>query len=90
MRSKKNPITNVEYWTPGKALFGIKKYSSVLDVLATERGIGVNVEQELVTIDSKRKVATFKSLETGKLSYQKFDVIHVTLCPRLTLSRRAH
>jgi sulfide:quinone oxidoreductase len=78
IRSKKIPISNIEYWTPDKILFGVKKYCSVLDTIAKERGIEVKVQQELVTIDSKHKIATFKSLETGKLNYQKFDILHVT------------
>lgn len=69
--------TKVEYWVPGGAMFGIKKYGDILEELRKARDVQASFKQELVAIDAGRRVATFKSLETGQTSEQKYDLLHV-------------
>jgi sulfide:quinone oxidoreductase len=68
---------SVEFWVPGAAMFGVKKYSDVLEALRAERGVKASFKKELVAVDGKAKVATFKSLEDGELTKEPFDLLHV-------------
>jgi sulfide:quinone oxidoreductase len=70
---------SVEFWVPGPAMFGIKRYSDQLDVIRQERDVKAFFKQELVSIDVDRKVAFFKNLDgSNSLSEQPFDLLHVT------------
>jgi NADPH-dependent 2,4-dienoyl-CoA reductase/sulfur reductase-like enzyme len=77
--------TTIEYWIPSTAMFGVKKYSDMLANRVTELKVDVNFQEELVSVDGKNKIATFKSLADGSLgkprkgtlTKQKFDLLHV-------------
>lgn len=73
--------TSIQFWVPGKAMFGVKHYSDKLDVLRQERGIEAVFRHELLSLDVDKKVATFKNLdgvEGNMLVEKKYDFIHVT------------
>jgi hypothetical protein len=44
-------------------MFSVPKYSRILDALRKERGVEGLFNHDLVSIDRKRKVATFKAGE---------------------------
>lgn len=67
---------SVEFWVPGGAMFGVKKYADILDELRKEREVKASFKQELVSVDGVNKVATFKSLEDGALTQQSYDLLH--------------
>jgi eukaryotic sulfide quinone oxidoreductase len=58
-------------------MLGIKRYSDMLTVLQQERGIVPHFKNELVAIDSKHKMASFKNLDTGAVAKEKYDLLHV-------------
>jgi sulfide:quinone oxidoreductase len=43
--------TEVGFWIPGAAMFGVDKYSRKLTDLAQERDVDVRYKQELIKID---------------------------------------
>jgi len=69
---------DIQFWTPGGAMFGVKRYSDQLDVIRQERGVNAFFKQELVSIDVSKKRATFKNLETNQLITSTYDFLHVT------------
>jgi len=69
---------SIEFWVPGGAMFGVKKYADKLEEIRQQRNVKANFKQELIAIDSEKKIATFKSLTDGTTSEQLFDIIHVT------------
>ena len=78
LRDKKiRADVSVEFWIPGTSMFGVKKYSDILENIRIDRGINVQYKQELVAVDGKTKRAVFKSLSDGTLSEQNFDILHV-------------
>jgi NADPH-dependent 2,4-dienoyl-CoA reductase/sulfur reductase-like enzyme len=69
---------SVEWWVPGEVMFGVKKYSDMLEVIRAKRGVVPSYKQELVAVDGINKIATFKNLRDGTLTKEKFDLLHVT------------
>lgn len=74
--------TSVEYWCPGEALFGIKRYADMLEILRQERNVKACYKKELVKVDGDKKIATFKNLVDGTLQDENFDLLHV--CPPMS------
>lgn len=74
---KQRDGVSVEFWVPGGAMFGVKRYSDMLTILQQERGIQPHFKTELVAIDGKQKIASFKNLETGVVTNESFDLLHV-------------
>jgi NADPH-dependent 2,4-dienoyl-CoA reductase/sulfur reductase-like enzyme len=68
---------DVEWWVPGGAMFGVKKYSDMLDILQKERNIIPHFKHALQSIDGPNKVAVFKDLVTGEMKSEKYDMLHV-------------
>jgi eukaryotic sulfide quinone oxidoreductase len=68
---------DIEFRVPGAAMFGVKKYSDILEAHRIERKVGFKGKQELVSVDDKEKIATFKNLDTNELVKEKFDLLHV-------------
>mmetsp|Transcript_64411 Transcript_64411/g.126723 ORF Transcript_64411/g.126723 Transcript_64411/m.126723 type:complete len:465 (+) Transcript_64411:10-1404(+) len=68
---------SVEFWVPGGAMFGVKKYSDQLEIIRQQRNVDAQFKQELVSVDGNAKTAVFKSLENGSTSTQAFDILHV-------------
>lgn len=69
--------TSVEFWTPGSAMFAIKRYSDQLEAIRVERGVKAVFRKELVAINIDSKQATFKDLDTNKLIKESYDLLHV-------------
>lgn len=62
------------------AMFAVPKYSQALEALRKERNVHGLFQHNLIAIDTKKKVATFKNLAGGSqdASVQKeFDFLHV-------------
>lgn len=68
---------SVEFWVPGGAMFGIKRYADQLEEIRKERGVVASFKQELVGVDSEKKVAIFKNVDTNETTEQPFDLLHV-------------
>mmetsp|Transcript_26154 Transcript_26154/g.44090 ORF Transcript_26154/g.44090 Transcript_26154/m.44090 type:complete len:466 (+) Transcript_26154:21-1418(+) len=68
--------TNVEFWVPGGAMFGVKRYADMLAKQQAERGVIPQFKQVLVAVDGKNRNATFKNLETGKTTTESYDLLH--------------
>ena len=77
-KNKLREKSTIEFYTNGTAMFGVKKYAEMLEKLRIERDVEVNYQKELIKINPKTKVATFKSLKDGSLSNEQFDLLHVT------------
>lgn len=69
---------NVEFVSAGGAIFGVKKYRDALEKIISKRKINTTFQNDLIAIDGKNKVATFKNMETGETTEKHFDIIHVT------------
>jgi len=67
---------SVEWWVPGGAMFGVKKYSDMLTELQKERGVIPQFKQVLTSIDGKNKKATFKNADTGAVTVEEYDLLH--------------
>jgi NADPH-dependent 2,4-dienoyl-CoA reductase/sulfur reductase-like enzyme len=72
------PKTSIELWSAQETIFGVKKYADLLNVEKEERDVHVNYKQNLVKVDGKRKMATFKNTATGELREVSFDLLHVS------------
>lgn len=58
-------------------MFPVPKYSAVLEKLRQERGVEGFFQHNLVGVDAKKKVATFKNLaEDGKEVELEYDFLH--------------
>jgi NADPH-dependent 2,4-dienoyl-CoA reductase/sulfur reductase-like enzyme len=68
---------DIEWWVPGGAMFGVKKYSDMLEVLRKERDVVAHFKHVLQSIDGPSKVAVFKNLDTGEITNEKYDLLHV-------------
>jgi len=68
----------IEFWVPGVAMFGVKKYADILESLRQERNVQANFSQELIAVDGTNKIATFRSVkDPNVVSQQYFDLLHV-------------
>lgn len=59
------------------AMFAVPKYSKALDELRVKRQVEGLFSHNLIAIDAKRKVATFKKF-SGDTTQKEFDFLHVT------------
>lgn len=78
---KKNGLqdsVNVKFIKAGPGIFAVKKYADSLTKVSDDYGIERAWNTELISIDSDKKEATFKHLETGAETIEKYDMIHVT------------
>lgn len=67
---------SVEFWVPGAAMFGIKRYSDMLETIRQERGVVGSFQRELVRVDVDKKLATFKNLKDGTTTQEAYDLLH--------------
>ncbi|BES97595.1 Sulfide quinone [Nesidiocoris tenuis] len=78
-RNGKRKNVDVIYRTSLPVIFSVKHYADKLNQLCAVRGIDVGFQQELISVDSAEKTATFKNLanpqETEKF---EFSFLHVT------------
>lgn len=54
-----------------------EKYSVKLEQIVKERGINVHYKNVLTKIDKNNRKATFKDLDTEKITQQDFDFLHM-------------
>lgn len=73
--------SRVEFYSPGKVIFGVEKYAKVLQKVVDNYGIKLNFKHDLIKIDGPNHKAIFKVTdEEGNVSevVKDFDMIHVT------------
>jgi eukaryotic sulfide quinone oxidoreductase len=68
---------SVEFWVPGGAMFGVPKYSDMLEVIRKERDVVGAFKQELVSVDAAQKTAVFRSMADGSTTTQAYELLHV-------------
>lgn len=69
---------DVKFIKGGPGIFAVKKYADSLTKVSDDYGIERIWNTDLVKIDSSSKKATFKNMDTGEESVEKYDMIHVT------------
>ena len=62
----------------GPGIFAVKKYAESLTKVADRYDIERVWKTDLVSIDAGKKEATFKHMESGEETVEKYDMIHVT------------
>lgn len=78
---KKSGVRNnmkIKFIKGGPGIFAVKKYADSLTKVANRKNIECVWQTDLVAIDANKKEATFKNLDTGAETVEKFDMIHVT------------
>ncbi|RWA11283.1 hypothetical protein EKO27_g3842 [Xylaria grammica] len=68
---------DISFATGAPAMFAVPKYSQVLDTLRKERNVEGLFQHNLVAIDAKKKVATFKNLAKDATVEKEFGFLHV-------------
>ncbi|KAI1383046.1 FAD/NAD(P)-binding domain-containing protein [Hypoxylon trugodes] len=71
---------DITFATGGPAMFAVPKYSQALEELRKQRNVEGLFQHNLVKVDSKNKVATFKNLAegaNGALVEREFGFLHV-------------
>ena len=68
----------VKFIKGGPGIFAVKKYADSLTKVCDDYGTERVWKHDLVKIDAAKKEATFKHLETGEETVEKYDMIHVT------------
>ncbi len=68
----------VIFVSAGKAIFGVKKYADALNRIIENRGIKTLFGYNLESIDSTKKTATFKNVDTNEEKSLDFTMIHAT------------
>lgn len=59
-------------------MFAVPKYSAALETLRKERNVEGLFQHDLVSVNSKDRVATFKNLaDSGKEVQREYDLLHV-------------
>jgi sulfide:quinone oxidoreductase len=79
-RSGKLASADIEFFSPGKVIFGIEKFAKTLRQVVERYGITPNYGHELIEIRGDTKEAVFKvTAEDGSVSerVEAFDMIHV-------------
>ena len=69
---------NVKFIKGGPGIFAVKKYAESLTKVCDDYGIERVWKTDLIGIDAAKKEATFKHMETGEETVEKYDMIHVT------------
>ncbi len=69
----------VDFFNTGEVLFGVKEYVPALMEYVKKYSANLNFGHQLVAVDGKRKVATFKNMgsENDELIEREFDMLHV-------------
>jgi len=57
--------------------FSVKKYSDRLAEIAKEKGIKVLLENSLVEVKGKDKIAVFMDIKSGELQQVSYDALHI-------------
>ena len=71
--------TDVHFNTTAGNLFpNCLKFADALKPIAESKGIKVSYKSLLTHVDKNNRIATFKNLDSGELTKQNFDFLHVT------------
>jgi len=73
---------SIKFIKGGPGIFAVKKYADALTKVAERKAIECVWNTDLASIDSDKKEATFKNIQTGETTVEKYDLIHVT--PRMS------
>ncbi|KAI1319655.1 FAD/NAD(P)-binding domain-containing protein [Xylariaceae sp. FL0255] len=71
---------DITFATGAPAMFAVPKYSQALDTLRKERGVEGLFQHNLVSVDTEKKIATFKNLAEGAQGatvQKEFGFLHV-------------
>lgn len=68
----------IKFVKGGPGIFSVKKYADALTKVADRKNIERVWNTDLVSIDSAKKKATFKHMETGEEYTESYDILHVT------------
>ena len=77
----RNNIT-IKFIKGGPGIFAIPKYAATLTKVADRKNIERIWNNDLIGLDADKKEATFKNLNSGEETIEKYDMIHVT--PRMS------
>ena len=69
---------NVKFLKGGPGIFAVKKYADALTKVADRYGIERVWNNDLVEIRPNAKEAVFSNIQTGEITVEKYDMIHVT------------
>lgn len=73
---KRNNV-EIEFTSPGQAIFGVEKYKKSLEKIIKERDIKTHFQINLERIDGINKKAFFRDLQTNQLIEKEYSFIHV-------------
>jgi sulfide:quinone oxidoreductase len=68
----------IKFVKGGPGIFAVKKYADALTKVADRKNVERIWNTDLVSIDSAKKQATFKHMETGEEYRVAYDIMHVT------------
>ncbi|KAI1436205.1 FAD/NAD(P)-binding domain-containing protein [Xylaria sp. CBS 124048] len=68
---------DITFATGAASMFAVPKYSQALEALRKERKVEGLFQHNLVAIDAKKKMATFKNLADGASVEREFGFLHV-------------
>lgn len=68
----------IKFIKGGPGIFAVPKYARSLTKVADRKNIERVWNTDLVSIDAENKTATFRNMETGEETREKFDMLHVT------------
>ncbi|KAI0477810.1 FAD/NAD(P)-binding domain-containing protein [Xylariaceae sp. FL0804] len=68
---------DLAFATGAPAMFAVPKYAKALEQLRQERNVEGLFQHNLVGVDAKNKVATFKNLADGSSVQREFGMLHV-------------
>ncbi|NNE67977.1 MAG: NAD(P)/FAD-dependent oxidoreductase [Pyrinomonadaceae bacterium] len=68
----------VVFASAGGSIFGVDHYRPTLEKHCEDSGIVTKFNIDLVEIKADTKEAVFKNMDTGELTTEKYDMIHVT------------
>lgn len=78
-RGTRNKI-EIMFVTPIAAMFGVKRYSDVLEELRVQRNVKALFNTQLLSVNGSNRTAVLKSGD--KITTQSFDLLHV--CPPMS------
>eukprot|EP00607_Mallomonas_marina_P008439 CAMPEP_0182424564 /NCGR_PEP_ID=MMETSP1167-20130531/10766_1 /TAXON_ID=2988 /ORGANISM="Mallomonas Sp, Strain CCMP3275" /LENGTH=454 /DNA_ID=CAMNT_0024604451 /DNA_START=63 /DNA_END=1424 /DNA_ORIENTATION=- len=73
--------TDISFFAGMPAFFAVPHYNKILNNIAFEREVQINVNHNIVAVDAKSKTATFQVISDGKNTEKvevPFDLLHVT------------
>jgi len=70
--------SDISYWASGASMFGVKKYSDMLEEERVNRNIPAHFGYNLIQVDSENKKAVFQNSKDGSTVEESYDLLHVT------------